>query len=101
MLKAGELMADGPCHQVLTSAKLSNLFETPLQLLEANGYRQVLPDSTKRPAGGLGNHLSSGRCGATAVIWCGAGLIRGATIRLEPARITPGLNAGRGCLNWG
>ena len=43
MLKAGELMADGPCHQVLTSAKLSNLFETPLQLLEANGYRQVLP----------------------------------------------------------
>ena len=43
MLKAGELMADGPCHQVLTSAKLSSLFDTPLQLLEANGYRQVLP----------------------------------------------------------
>ena len=43
MLKAGELMADGPCHHVLTSAKLSSLFDTPLQLLEANGYRQVLP----------------------------------------------------------
>ena len=43
MLKAGQLMADGPCDQVLTSSKLSALFETPLQLLQANGYRQVLP----------------------------------------------------------
>ena len=43
MLKAGQLKADGPCDQVLTSSNLSALFETPLQLLEANGYRQVLP----------------------------------------------------------
>ena len=43
MLKAGQLMADGPCNQVLTSSTLSALFETPLQLLQANGYRQVLP----------------------------------------------------------
>jgi iron complex transport system ATP-binding protein len=43
MLKAGQLMADGPCDQVLTSPNLSALFETPLQLLSANGYRQVLP----------------------------------------------------------
>ena len=43
MLKAGQLVADGPCDQVLTSAQLSALFETPLQLLQANGYRQVLP----------------------------------------------------------
>ena len=43
MLKAGQLMADGPCDQVLTSPNLSALFETPLQLLRANGYRQVLP----------------------------------------------------------
>ena len=39
----GQLMADGPCNQVLTSSNLSALFETPLQLLQANGYRQVLP----------------------------------------------------------
>ena len=43
MLKSGQLMADGPCDQVLTSSRLSALFETPLQLLQANGYRQVLP----------------------------------------------------------
>ena len=43
MLKAGQLVADGPCEQVLTSSTLSDLFDTPLQLLEANGYRQVLP----------------------------------------------------------
>ena len=43
MLKAGQLMADGPCDQVITSPNLSALFETPLQLLSANGYRQVLP----------------------------------------------------------
>ncbi len=43
MLKAGQLVADGPSEQVLTSSTLSDLFDTPLQLLEANGYRQVLP----------------------------------------------------------
>ena len=43
MLKAGKLMADGSCNQVLTSSNVSALFETPLQLLQANGYRQVLP----------------------------------------------------------
>ena len=43
LLKAGQLIADGSCNQVLTSSTLRALFETPLQLMQANGYRQVLP----------------------------------------------------------
>ena len=43
LLAQGQLVSDGPSQQVLQSEPLSQLFGTPLQVLEANGYRQVLP----------------------------------------------------------
>lgn len=43
LLRQGEVMADGPVAQLIQDGPLSALFETPLRVLEANGYRQVLP----------------------------------------------------------
>ena len=43
LLAQGQVVSDGPSQQVLQSEPLSRLFGTPLQVLEANGYRQVLP----------------------------------------------------------
>ncbi|MFM7314967.1 MAG: ABC transporter ATP-binding protein [Cyanobium sp.] len=43
LLRDGRVLADGPCRELLRDAPLSELFETPLRVLEANGYRQVLP----------------------------------------------------------
>ena len=42
-LKNGALVDDGPSDQILTGPKLSALFDTPLQVISAGGYRQVLP----------------------------------------------------------
>ena len=43
LLKHGQLMASGSTDQLLQNAELSQLFETPLQVIEQNGWRQVLP----------------------------------------------------------
>lgn len=43
LLREGTVLADGPSELLLSDAPLSQLFETPLRVLEANGYRQVLP----------------------------------------------------------
>ena len=43
LLKAGRVFADGPKDEVLTSATLSELFEVGVQLVERNGWFQVLP----------------------------------------------------------
>ena len=43
LLQRGRVLADGPSETLLTDAPLSQLFDTPLRVLEANGYRQVLP----------------------------------------------------------
>lgn len=43
LLRGGRVLADGPSERLLRDAPLSQLFETPLRVLEANGYRQVLP----------------------------------------------------------
>lgn len=43
LLQRGRVLADGPSEALLRDAPLSQLFETPLRVLEANGYRQVLP----------------------------------------------------------
>ena len=43
LLQRGRVQADGASDQLLRDAPLSQLFETPLRVLEANGYRQVLP----------------------------------------------------------
>lgn len=44
-LNGGQIVGDGAPAAMLTSAKLSALFDTPLRVVEANGYRQVLPDT--------------------------------------------------------
>ena len=43
LLKGGQLIADGPSAALLQAEPLSTLFATPLQLLEHDGWRQVLP----------------------------------------------------------
>ena len=43
LLSEGKVVGDGPAEALLKDAPLSALFETPLRVCEANGYRQVLP----------------------------------------------------------
>ena len=43
LLKQGQLVGDGPPDRLLTDAPLSALFDTPLRVVEAEGWRQVLP----------------------------------------------------------
>ena len=49
-LDGGTVVGDGSPAQMLTSERLSDLFDTDLTVVEANGYRQVLP--AFRPASG-------------------------------------------------
>jgi len=43
LLKEGKVMADGKRGAVLTSQNLSRLFETPVRLVEADGFLQAVP----------------------------------------------------------
>lgn len=43
LLQAGRVVGDGPVEELLRDAPLSALFDTPLRVCSANGYRQVLP----------------------------------------------------------
>ena len=43
LLKAGQVFADGPKDEVLTGAILSKLFQVDVQVVERDGYFQVLP----------------------------------------------------------
>ncbi len=43
LLRQGRVMADGAKATVLTDANLSALFETPIKLVQANGFYQALP----------------------------------------------------------
>ncbi len=43
LLKQGQLVGDGPAAELLSAEPLSALYETPLRLVEAAGWRQVLP----------------------------------------------------------
>ena len=43
LLRQGEVAAVGPPGEVLRDGPLSALFDTPLRVVEAGGYRQVLP----------------------------------------------------------
>ena len=47
LLKGGRVLADGDKTEVLTDAKLSNLFETPVHLVQANGFYQALPSTVE------------------------------------------------------
>jgi iron complex transport system ATP-binding protein len=42
-VQQGRLVADGTPKQLLLDHKLSDLFDTPLRVLEHKGYKQVLP----------------------------------------------------------
>ena len=43
LVQQGRLVADGTPKQLLLDHKLSDLFDTPLRVLEHKGYKQVLP----------------------------------------------------------
>ena len=43
LLAGGKVVADGKKATVLTSKRLSRLFETPVELVRANGYYQAVP----------------------------------------------------------
>lgn len=43
LLREGRVVADGPSAALLRDAPLSALFDTPLRLVSANGYHQVVP----------------------------------------------------------
>jgi ABC-type enterochelin transport system, ATPase component len=42
-MRKGGVVVDGAPVEVLNDRVLSDLFQTPLKVLEAGGYRQVLP----------------------------------------------------------
>jgi iron complex transport system ATP-binding protein len=43
LLKDGAVFADGAKHTILTSARLSHLYDTPVELVRANGFYQAMP----------------------------------------------------------
>jgi iron complex transport system ATP-binding protein len=43
LLKDGEVVADGEKPETLTSKNLSSLFDTPVELVQANGFYQAIP----------------------------------------------------------
>ena len=51
LLSQGQVVGDGPTAELLQDGLLSSLFGTPLQVLTANGYRQVLPAQAVGPPG--------------------------------------------------
>jgi len=43
LLKDGAVVADGAKENILTSVQLSQLFDTPIELVHANGFYQAMP----------------------------------------------------------
>lgn len=43
LLKGGEVIAEGEKSEILTSETLSGLFDTPVELVRANGFYQAMP----------------------------------------------------------
>jgi iron complex transport system ATP-binding protein len=43
LLRAGQVVGDGPVSELLQDGPLSALFDTPLRVCHASGYRQVVP----------------------------------------------------------
>ena len=46
LLSQGQIVGQGSCQELLQDGPLSALFDTPLRVIEAHGYRQVLPAAT-------------------------------------------------------
>ena len=47
LLKAGKIIADGDKRKILTSDNLTALFDTPVELVQANGFYQAVPGKVK------------------------------------------------------
>lgn len=43
LLQEGRIVGDGTAEALLTAERLSRLFDTPLQVVQRDGWRQVLP----------------------------------------------------------
>lgn len=43
LLRQGKIIADGSKRDILSSGHLSDLFETPIRVVESNGFYQILP----------------------------------------------------------
>lgn len=43
LLKQGQVVADGPKQEMLTSTRLSDLYDVPVRILEENGWYQAVP----------------------------------------------------------
>ena len=43
LIKRGQIIAQGDKQRILTDENLSELFETPIQLVAVNGYYQAIP----------------------------------------------------------
>lgn len=48
LLRAGEVIADGEKGHILTSKNLSALFDTPIELVQVNGFYQALPGTAEK-----------------------------------------------------
>jgi iron complex transport system ATP-binding protein len=49
LLDAGKVSADGPKASVLSAAKLSAVYDTPIRIAEVDGYYLAYPGATKSP----------------------------------------------------
>jgi len=47
LMKAGSIVADGEKRDILTSQRLTRLFETPIEVVQTNGFYQVFPASNE------------------------------------------------------
>ncbi|PWL22800.1 MAG: molybdenum ABC transporter ATP-binding protein [Synechococcus sp. XM-24] len=47
LIKRGQIVADGPAPELLTSASLSDCFDTPITVLEEGGWRQAVPRNSE------------------------------------------------------
>ncbi len=45
LLKEGRVVDDGAKEDILSSKRMSEIYDTPLQLIRSNGYYQILPDA--------------------------------------------------------
>jgi iron complex transport system ATP-binding protein len=43
LLRAGRVIADGRKHEILTGERLTALFDTPVEIVQANGWYQIVP----------------------------------------------------------
>lgn len=60
LLKDGAVVGDGSKEDVLTDENLSDLFDTPVQLVHVNGYYQAVPAASHEPLDEASERYSAG-----------------------------------------